>query len=401
MPLPEAPMVEVDAGMCVQWGAGRSWVIAARSFILGSMATVLLSACGGAAAGDDPTPRAPVPTATATATAAPSTATSIPPTRTPIPPTATPTPLPLSASRISWQGQEWYLHGANLPWYAWGCDFGCGANGGASSASTRSAIRPALRAAADAGMVNIRWWMFPGDPWQIARAADGTPTGIDPAVYADIDAALALADELGLYYTFVLFSGPEAIPRSWMSDASQREALAAVLGEGLFRRYADHPRILSWEIVNEPEFRIWSGEFTRAEVVDTVKAIAAQANAETTSLVTVGSATLDGLELWVGAGLDYYQAHWYDYMQPGAWCARCVTYPEVRRGYGLDAPLVIGEYYGGPDADAAQRLEDWYAKGYAGAWAWSLLSDRTADKMAIDEAASAGFAAEHADVGPR
>jgi hypothetical protein len=287
-----------------------------------------------------------------------------------------------------------------LPWYNWSCDFGCTSNGGVSSNTVGTAVDTALRAASVAGLQNIRWWMFPGDPWQITRSGNGTPTGINSAVFADIDAALALAEEHDLYYTFVLFSAADAIPRSWMTNTSQRTALANVLGQQLFRRYANHPRILSWEIFNEPEWQIWNNVVTQAEVVDTVKAIAAQANAETTSHVTVGSAMLDGLGMWVGTGLDYYQAHWYDYMQPGNWCARCVDYATVRAQYGLDKPLVIGEYYGGPDVDALQRLEDWYGKGYAGAWAWSLLPGRTADGLSLDVGAAATFAGNHSDDGP-
>ncbi len=243
------------------------------------------------------------------------------PTKTPVAPTATPTPsvggLPLTGNRIQWLGKDWYLHGANLPWYNWSCDFGCNGNGGVSSNAVKNAIEPVLTSAANAGMTNIRWWMFPGDPWQITTNANGTPTGINNAVFADIDAALALAEKHDLYYTFVLFSGPDGLPREWMTDSAKRTALANVLGTQLFRRYANNPHILSWEIMNEPEWKIWSGDYTQAEVVNTVKAIAAQANAETTSYVTVGSAMLDGLEMWTGAGLDYYEAHWYDYMAAG------------------------------------------------------------------------------------
>ena len=132
----------------------------------------------------------------------------------------------------------------------------------------------------------------------------------------------------------------------------------------------------------------------------TVKAIAAAVHATSTAYVTVGSAMLDGLPLWVGQGLDFYQAHWYDYMSSGYWCARCTDYATVRTRYGLDAPLVIGELYAGPDVDAYERFVYFYNKGYAGAWPWSLFPERTNDKMAIDLATAAAFAAGRADIGP-
>jgi hypothetical protein len=125
--------------------------------------------------------------------------------------------------------------------------------------------------------------------------------------------------------------------------------------------------------------------------------------------VTVGSAMLDGLPMWTDLGLDFYQAHWYDFMnspdspdRPGGnWCARCTDYAEVRERYNLDAPLVIGEFFAGPSTDAAARYRDFYEKGYAGSWAWSLFPESTNDGMQIDLGAAAAFARSHSDTGPR
>ena len=110
---------------------------------------------------------------------------------------------------------------------------------------------------------------------------------------------------------------------------------------------------------------------------------------------------LVGLPMCVSQGLYYYQAHWYDYISGGNWCARCTDYATVKARYNLDAPLVIGEFYAGPDTDALQRFEDFYTKGYAGAWPWSLFWDHTDDQMQIDFAAARAFATRHSDLGPR
>jgi len=99
------------------------------------------------------------------------------------------TPLPAGV-RVPWQGQDWYLLGANLPWYNWGCDFGCGPNGGASSPTVRAALDSGFSRLEASGVNVARWWVFPGNPWQITRDASGLPTGINPAVYDDFDAAL-------------------------------------------------------------------------------------------------------------------------------------------------------------------------------------------------------------------
>ena len=313
-------------------------------------------------------------------------------------PALTPSAAPLPAgSRIAWRGGSWYLHGANVPWYNWGCDFGCNANGGVSS--NTATLGAGFAKLKGAGIKNARWWVFPGDPWQITRDGAGAPTGLNPAIYADFDAALQLAETYDLTYDFVLFSGPTALPSAWLTDAGQRAKLAGALSP-LFARYKDHPRILSWEVVNEPEWDIWNNQIGQAAVQETVKAIAAAVHAKTSTYVTVGAANIAGLPLWKGLGLDYYRAHWYDHMT-GDWCAPCTDYATLKAKYGLDAPVVIGEYYSGSGADALKRHEDWYAKGYAGATAWSLFSQRTHDLLAIDFTAAATFAGRHGDIGPR
>jgi hypothetical protein len=286
-----------------------------------------------------------------------------------------------------------------MPWYNWACDFGCGQNGGASSPSVEGALRDGFSQLEASGAHVVRWWVFPGDAWQITRGANGAPSGINPAVYADFDAALALAEEYDLYFVFTLFSAPTHIPSAWVTDAGQRAQLASTLGE-LFAHYDGNPRVLTWQVFNEPEWDIWAGNVSQGAVQATVRAIADSVHANSDAYVSVGAAMLDGLPMWVGQGLDYYTAHWYDYMSGGNWCARCTTYAEVRSRYNLDAPLVIGEFYAGPDTDALQRFEDFYAKGYAGAFPWSLFPDRTSDHLAIDLTAAGTFGGAHGDLGP-
>ena len=311
-----------------------------------------------------------------------------------------PTVAPTVASASGFPAQPAspnFLVGANVPWYHWGQDFGGGSNGGVSDPAVQQAVAPVLAQASASGMNVIRWWMFEGTPSQITTDTSGTPTGINPTVYADIDAALQLAAQDNLYYDFVLFSSPTAIPNAWITDAAQRAALAAVLGQ-LFAHYQGNPHVWSWEIFNEPEWDIWNKKIDEAPVQATVRAIAFAVHANSHAFVTVGSATLEGLPMWVGQGLDYYQAHWYDPMSSGGACAICTTYASVQTRYNLDAPLVIGEFDDEPDVqnpDSLGRLNYWYTNGYAGAWAWSLFPGQTSDHLAIDFEAVTTFTGQH------
>ena len=307
-----------------------------------------------------------------------------------------------AGSRIPWQGGEWYLHGANVPWFNWQRDFGGGDNGGASSKHSRETFNSTFAGAKANGANVLRWWVFQGDAWQIKRNDSGMPTGLEQTIYRDFDAALQIAEEHDLYYNFVLFSGASHVPKSWLQDARQRKQLANVLGE-LFARYKDNPRILAWEVINEPDNDVWNNGVNEQDMRAMVKEIVDSIHANSNAYATLGMMMLDGLPMSKGLGLDFYQAHWYDYMGSGDWCAACQTYDEVRERWGLDAPLVLGEVYLGKDTkdDPRERLETFYAKGYAGAWPWSIFSDITYDKLKVNWGAMRSFAGEKADIGPR
>lgn len=303
-----------------------------------------------------------------------------------------------AGNRVAWQGRDWYLNGANMPWINWACDFGC-ADKGVAAAATNATADAILAQAQANGVKVVRWWVFEGDAWQISRDAGGAPASLNDAVYADFDAALKLAEAHDISYVFTLFSAPSHLPAPWLDDPTARGKLATALAP-LFARYKDNSRILAWDIFNEPDWDIWNNRVQLASVQATVRGLADAVHANARAYVTVAAAMLDGLPNWTSLGLDFYTANWYDYMQPGNWCALCTDYADVRSRYGLDAPLVIGEFYAGADVKPFERYQAWYGKGYAGALAWSLNADATSDKLRIDLSAADAFARAHPDLGP-
>jgi hypothetical protein len=147
----------------------------------------------------------------------------------------------------------WYLHGGNMPWLNWANDFG----GGLDTTQTTSKMANAH----NNGMHTIRWWLFEGGAQHINRDSSGNPTSIQPQVYTDIDAALAIAAQYDIYIEFTLFSSPGDVP--WFATTAQHQAVVDVLTP-LFQHYASNPRVLAWEPVNEPDYNTGSG--TQSEI---------------------------------------------------------------------------------------------------------------------------------------
>jgi hypothetical protein len=100
-------------------------------------------------------------------------------------------PAPVASGHVG----GFCLYGANMPWLNWNSDFGVA---GGSVHQHLAAVDAKLQAAHAARTHYVRWWVFEGGSPQITRDASGTPTGLNPAVYTDMDAALAEAAKYGI-----------------------------------------------------------------------------------------------------------------------------------------------------------------------------------------------------------
>ena len=378
---------------------------AIRRILLGWMILPLLAGC-------DPQPR---PEATPTPIAEPPTATpagtalvpTVPPSLTagPVPSPASTagqpaTPLAAWAPTIRWRGGDWYLLGVNYPYHQYGNDFGGNAwgNYGVHDPDTYATVDADFARMAALGVRTVRWFAFADGRAGITFDAAGLPTGLDPFVTRDFDAALEIAGRHNIAINFVLLDfrflwdartengvqlGGHA---TVLATPEGRQALVRNVFAPIFRRYANHPAILSWEVMNEPEWILQdAGTVDRENVSRPLTLATFRAFAEPVveaihsiagSYATIGCADAKWARNWLGLGLDYYQIHYYDWMQPYSTDNLFAMRAESLE---LDRPVVVGEFPAANSSVAGLRdyLDTWYKNNYAGAWPWSFRAGAT------------------------
>jgi hypothetical protein len=293
---------------------------------------------------------------------------------------------------------EPFLIGANLPWLQYG-EFGANAwnpRGGLGCRSDYDQIRARLRDVADSGVRALRWFLLCDGRAGIRFGPDGSPLGLDDALFADVETALSLAGEADVRVVFVLFDflwcGPPSMVNGvqlggrcalWQDD-KRRAALLSGVVEPLLDRFGGDDRVLAWDVLNEPEWitrgvgtrRPWRTlgvDAMRLWIGDLVGAV----HRHTRHLATVGSACAAWLWLVRDLGLDVYQPHWYDRLEPRA------PLDSALAAARLDRPAWLGEL---PTAGSQQGVETLLARaraaGYSGAFIWSVAaSDRASDSV--------------------
>lgn len=282
--------------------------------------------------------------------------------------------------------------GANLPWIAYGQDFGASAwrpQGGVAQPDMRERMRVALARLADAGAEVVRWWLLADGRAGLALDAGGHLVGLDDCALADMDAAIDALRETGLRAVFVLtdflWFAParlvDGVQLGGRRSLVRRRALRANLVESVFapiaRRYASEPALAGWDLLNEPEWSTLglgardprhavSRRTMRAYLAETVACFRGEGVEQPLS---VGLASVRALPLVKGLGLDAYQVHWYEHNDSLATLAQPVASRD------LDRPLLLGEFpTRGSSVAPGRILELAAAAGYSGALAWSLLA---------------------------
>jgi hypothetical protein len=347
-----------------------------------------------------------------------------------------------------------FLHGCNYPWSTdgqtiyYGMDFGANVWGSHLGVSTRrAAIARDFQQMAALGFRVARWFVFCDGRAGIVYDDRGLPLGPDPHLYADLDAALEIARDVGMGLDLVLFDHrwmfegvretiadpvtgdllearlPHGRARV-MRSQSGRDALIERLLVPLVGRYGARgeradlaPQVLAWEFMNEPDFVIeeWERDLSRhvarplpfEALAELVSRLSAAIHEHSTALATLGGARLHNLWAWDddALGLDVLQVHSYP----------DTRYPErdddlfgmKAASLGMRRGVILGEFAGNgpeqhpdgaspPGTTLEEYLEFAVSAGYLGAWPWSFSG--TDGYGRLPEPALRAFAQRHPDL---
>jgi hypothetical protein len=323
---------------------------------------------------------------------------------------------PASSAGITSDCEKRFLFGVNYAWQNWGYDFGGGATGVAQDTAT---VKAALQDMQSHGVDVIRWWMFQQFNGNngVALDSSGIPTGnAGGTLVADIQAALALAAQVGVHFNFTLFSfdnfgiktGQYDLSPVITSDANRAKLMTFVaLVARTVEADPNKDRMVSWDVINEPEWAIGpdgdvTGSATEPADADTdpygdqaftpgqagsvydlvtfsqmetfVRDTTTTLHQNSSAPVTVGSAAVKWKDAWTHVGLDYYTLHMYD------WVNQYWPYTTPVATYGYTLPVVLGEFPNGglTGVPYATLLSTIFGSsvGYAGAMSWAY-TDQT------------------------
>jgi hypothetical protein len=301
------------------------------------------------------------------------------------------------------------MYGTNWAWRSFAADFGGVASWGLAGVDANPApFSDGLAAMKAAGASVIRWWMFPRLVTDtIQWGADGAPSGIAPSLAADVQRALALAEEHDVYIMLTPFSFDNFRPTATENGVYSRSLAPMVVDPTLRRELMENllgpiadavakspyrNRLIAWDIMNEPEWAMTGPSLTgdpafpaqpnldlvtHAQMETFLGEAANLLRARSGALVSVGGAAIKWAKAWSRIGLDFYQFHYYD------WVYESFPYSSVTLAAAgvTDKPVVMGEFpadglsaipsKGLPARSAAEFTADLAANGYAGALSWA------------------------------
>jgi hypothetical protein len=323
---------------------------------------------------------------------------------------------------ITWNNANWYLLGNNYPWQNYGTDFGTGGWGKFTNWTT---IANNFAAMKGQKVRLARWWVFGDGRYDPKFNADGTVSGLDTQFYSDLDQALQVAANNNVYLLLCLmdfsmwnnasFSGSVQMGghAAIVTNATVQQSYLNNALKPLLQHIAASPNrssVLGYDIINEPEWNMagYGGgvNLSASQVMSFVQQCAGSIHANGGGgYATVGSAKPGWTAAWKNLGLDFYQTHYYPWMDNGGPAGNGLpTYTSL----GLDKPCIVGEFstvdanysLGSTTPQSAQWYLDTISNfGYAGALGWSYQGGDSASNWSAFQPVHTNWANGHI-IGP-
>jgi len=247
------------------------------------------------------------------------------------------TPLSAQAeTRIPWlNGCTVWPLGCNFAWNQWGTDFS-----NSNWASNWATDQSDLTTMYNDGVRVVRWWVFTdfgSSPTWSGTGNGSTCTGLPAGWAANMVTAANWASAKGMkfYFCFSSFDMGNTANTGWahddvISNATTRNSFINNAVVPICQALKGNQGVFGYDIINEPEWIIQSSDNggatsgyrqnSLANLQAYVKAMATAIHANADQPCSVGSASLKwngkDYNFWQGLGLDFFDAHFYDWMVP-------------------------------------------------------------------------------------
>ncbi len=341
----------------------------------------------------------------------------------------------LAQPLVEIHGKKYWFNGINIPWNAFGTDFGTHYEWGALHDSTL--FEATFKKYSESGVNCVRIWIHcDGRSTPEFDAPGGNITGLDANFLTDFDNMMAIAQKYKVFVMPTLWSfdmvkvntdaGQYAgICVSMITDTTKTNQYIDKVLIPLVKRFDNHPYLFCWEICNEPEWIIETEHACPVQDLQRFHAMLTKAIHENCSTpVTTGAASLKwnsnhpdcsgggGGHWWSDSSMattypggntamDLYQVHFYEWMIP--WYVPYTKGVDYWGDIG-DRPVIIGETPGHDVTNAqftmtlTEMYEEAYKKGYAGVFAWSDKANDGHGTWDNIKVATQAFAQNHPDI---
>jgi hypothetical protein len=335
------------------------------------------------------------------------------------------------SSGLTFECKQRFALGINYAWQIFSGDFGgvpaWNQAGVTANAATVSAALADMKAN---GVSVIRWWMFPDfRGGGVTFDANGDATGLSATAKQDVATALKLAADNNLYVVLTIFSFDGFRPTRtdsglkipgmtpMVTDAARRAKLVDGVVGGAAKAVAtsaDAHRLLGWDVINEPEWAVKAtGNAVGGQDFEPNSELDPVSLADMKALINESLTVLGRETPWALRSVGWAAAKWswafsditnVEFNQPHIyeWVNKYWPYTKkpAELGYTNGKPTVMGEFYlqtnpFNTSDTYAQILQSWWTNGYAGAWGWQYVENKSSlpltKAFATDKKCQAAF----------